>query len=300
MPRQIGCVPKSRKGLMKITEIKLYAIRSGNTGERGAQFGESQYWGGGWQTNSLIANPMSLYPQYAQVRTQWMGPGQDPYAIEVLTDEGVEGIVDLVINGRMIYKRVLTWIFNKIVKTLQVIIFIILAFILTGQYLISISGIVLFYFLTDFVTLTLSTDNAIPSQKPDSWDITAIVKAAVPLGIVLVIESFLLYYAGVHFLGISDADSTYTFVFDILMFISLLDVLIVRERGHFWESRPGKFVLISIIGDILVVIAISVMGLPGLAAISISTVLTLLALTIILTFLVNDLIKVWLVKKLWK
>lgn len=218
----------------------------------------------------------------------------------VLTDEGVEGIVDLVLIGRMIYKRVLTWIFNKIVKTLQVIIFIILAFILTGQYLISISGIVLFYFLTDFVTLTLSTDNAIPSQKPDSWDITAIVKAAVPLGIVLVIESFLLYYAGVHFLGISDADSTYTFVFDILMFLSLLDVLIVRERGHFWESRPGKFVLASIIGDILVVIAISVLGLPGLAAISISTVLTLLALTIILTFLVNDLIKVWLVKKLWK
>ena len=77
---------------MKIKEIKLYAIRAGNTGERGAQFGESQYWGGGWQTNSLIANPMSLYPQYARVRTQWMGPGQDPYAIEIVTDEGVSGV----------------------------------------------------------------------------------------------------------------------------------------------------------------------------------------------------------------
>jgi len=77
---------------MKITEIKLYAIRAGNTGERGAQFGESQYWGGGWQTNSLIANPMSLYPQYARVRTQWMGPGQDPYAIEIITDDGVSGV----------------------------------------------------------------------------------------------------------------------------------------------------------------------------------------------------------------
>ena len=75
---------------MKITEIKLYAIRAGNTGERGAQFGESQYWGGGWQTNSLIANPMSLYPQYAQVRTQWMGPGQDPYAIEIIDGRGRE------------------------------------------------------------------------------------------------------------------------------------------------------------------------------------------------------------------
>ena len=76
---------------MKITEIKLYRVKSGNTGEKGARFGESQYWGGGWQTGSHIANPMSIYPKYAQVRTLWMGPGQDPYGIEILTDEGVTG-----------------------------------------------------------------------------------------------------------------------------------------------------------------------------------------------------------------
>lgn len=77
---------------MKITDIKLYRVRTGNRGERGAHLGESQYWGGGWQTHSLIANPMSLYPRYAGLRTQWMGPGQDPYAIELYTDEGVTGV----------------------------------------------------------------------------------------------------------------------------------------------------------------------------------------------------------------
>ena len=77
---------------MKITDIKLFRIRSGNTGEKGAQFGESQYWGGGWQTHALIANPMSRYSQYARLRTLWMGPGQDPYAIEIHTDEGVTGV----------------------------------------------------------------------------------------------------------------------------------------------------------------------------------------------------------------
>ena len=78
---------------MKITDVKLYTIRSGNKGEAGADKGESQYWGGGWATHSLIANPMSVHPAYAQVRTQWMGPGQDPYAIEIHTDEGVTGAV---------------------------------------------------------------------------------------------------------------------------------------------------------------------------------------------------------------
>ncbi len=77
---------------MKITAVKLYRIRSGTEGQKGAEVGESQYWGGGWQTNSLIANPMSLYSRYARVRTLWMGPGQDPYAIELHTDEGVTGV----------------------------------------------------------------------------------------------------------------------------------------------------------------------------------------------------------------
>jgi L-rhamnonate dehydratase len=76
---------------MKITAIKLYRINSGNLGERGAEHGESQYWGGGWCTHSLIANPMSTYAKYARIRSLWMGPGQDPYAIEIMTDEGVTG-----------------------------------------------------------------------------------------------------------------------------------------------------------------------------------------------------------------
>lgn len=76
---------------MKITRIDLYRVRSGDRGEKGARFGESQYWGGGWQSKALIANPMSIYPQYARSRTLWMGPGQDPYAVEIFTDEGASG-----------------------------------------------------------------------------------------------------------------------------------------------------------------------------------------------------------------
>src|ERR1017187_3127192 len=66
---------------MKITEVELYRVNSGNRGEKGAEFGESQYWGGGWQTHSLIANPMSGYSKYSGIRSSWMGPGQDPSVI---------------------------------------------------------------------------------------------------------------------------------------------------------------------------------------------------------------------------
>jgi L-alanine-DL-glutamate epimerase-like enolase superfamily enzyme len=76
---------------MKITGFKLYTISSGDTGARGAAHGESQYWGGGWQAGTLISNPMSVHPKYSRIRSLWMGPGQDPYAIEIETDEGVTG-----------------------------------------------------------------------------------------------------------------------------------------------------------------------------------------------------------------
>jgi L-rhamnonate dehydratase len=76
---------------MKITDIKLYTVKSGDTGARGAAMGESQYWGGGWQAQTLISNPMSVHPKYARIRSLWMGGGQDPFVIEIFTDEGVSG-----------------------------------------------------------------------------------------------------------------------------------------------------------------------------------------------------------------
>jgi L-rhamnonate dehydratase len=76
---------------LKITDIHLYTLTGGTSGEKGAASGQSQYWGGGWQANTLISNPMSVYPEYAKVRTLWMGPGQDPYAIEIHTDAGITG-----------------------------------------------------------------------------------------------------------------------------------------------------------------------------------------------------------------
>src|SRR5690606_31951514 len=40
---------------------------------------------------TLISNPMSVYPDYAKIRSTWMGPGQDPYAIVIETDTGIRG-----------------------------------------------------------------------------------------------------------------------------------------------------------------------------------------------------------------
>jgi H+-transporting ATPase len=218
-------------------------------------------------------------------------------ASAVLTTEGLEGIVDLVKNGRMVYRRIVTWVLNKIVKTFQVVVFVIFAFVLTGQYVVSIFSMILFLFLTDFVTLSLSTDNVRYSGKPDSWNITGLVAAVIVLGVVIVAESMLLLYAGATWFGLhASVIHLQTFVFDFLVFFGLFDVLLVRERQHFWNSRPSAPLLVSIVGDILFVLLISTLGMPGFPPIRLSVSLAALALSFGLSFAINDPIKVVLMR----
>ncbi len=219
----------------------------------------------------------------------------------VLTREGLGGIVDLVKSGRRTYRRIITWILNKIVRTFQVMVFLIAAFIWTGQYVISIFSMILMMFLLDFVILSLSTDNVEYSKNPDDWDLSGLIKVAVPLGLVILVESLVLLYLGLSYFGMAvGSDRLYTYTFDIFMFLGLCDVLIVRERGHFWKSMPSTVMLLSIVMDALLVVVISVIGLPGLSPLSPTIVLFVLAAIMIFTFGINDLFKILLVRAFWK
>ena len=216
----------------------------------------------------------------------------------VLTTEGLEGIVDLVKTGRVIYQRIITWVLNKIVKTFQIVVFVIVAFIITGEFVVSIFSMILFLFLTDFVTLSISTDNARYSSKPDSWDITALVKVGVLLGILIVAESILLLYIDfTYFRLYSSIGQLHTFVLDFLVFSGLFNVMIVRERKHFWKSKPSRPLTLSIMIDIIIVLLISLVGIPGLTSISPLEFLTCLAYSFATSFLVNDFVKMLLIRK---
>ncbi len=47
------------------------------------------------------------------------------------------------------------------------------------------------------------------------------------------------------------------------MYMGILTPFIVRERGPFWISRPGKWLVIASIVDVIVVAFIALTGLPG-------------------------------------
>jgi H+-transporting ATPase len=209
----------------------------------------------------------------------------------VLTTPGLSNILSLVVSGRMIYQRILTWIFNKIVKTFQVVVFVVLAFLFTGLFVVNAFQVVLLLFLVDFVTISLATDNARPSEKPEAWNIASLLKASIILGIFIVVESFGLLYLGLTYLDLSNISQLNTFVFDILLFGGLFTIFVVRERGNFWKSKPSKPLLIAIVVDIIISSLLSVIGIPGLAPIPPLYVVIVLGWFFVFGILLNDQIK---------
>jgi H+-transporting ATPase len=215
----------------------------------------------------------------------------------VLTGEGLSSIVDLVKAGRMIYQRITTWTLNKIIKTFTIVFFVTMSFIFTGLSVINTFDIVLLLFLTDFITLSLSTDNVRWSPKPDTWDITGLVKVAVVLGIMILIEHFSLLYVGLRYSVFhSNIPELNTFVFEMLFFSGVFTIFIVREKSHFWNSAPSKILLTTIILDVIFAVVISTVGIPGLAPLPLRYTLGVIVYYLVLVFLVNDSIKYLLIK----
>jgi plasma-membrane proton-efflux P-type ATPase len=72
----------------------------------------------------------------------------------VLTDPGLTNIVALVEQGRTIYQRILTWVINRISRTILKAAFVAIAFIVTGKFVVSAFAMLLLVFLTDFAKVS--------------------------------------------------------------------------------------------------------------------------------------------------
>lgn len=215
----------------------------------------------------------------------------------VLTSEGLSSIVDLIKTGRMIYQRIISWILNKIIKTFTIVVFVTLSFMFTGFFVVTAFDMVLLLFLTDFVTLSLATDKVRWSHKPNTWNIKGLVEVAVALGVITLIEHFGLLYIGLKYFGLqSSIPELNTFAFEMLFFSGTFTMFMVRERGHFWNSAPSRTLLLAIILDMIFVVTISTVGVPGLSHLPIYYTVSIVAYYFVLTLLVNDSMKYLLIK----
>jgi H+-transporting ATPase len=216
----------------------------------------------------------------------------------VLSQEGFEGIFAMVVIGRMVYQRISSWTINKIIRTFKRVVFIVLAFILTGQFVVSTFNMILLLFLSDYVTLSISTDRVRYSEKPEKWNTSGLVKLGVSYGSLIIAESLLILYIARGFFGLdSNLLKLQTFIFVWLTLSGYYTVISIRERRHFWESRPSKWLTFALAINTLVVYVISTIGLPGLTPITSMEFLFILVYGFVFCLLVNDLAKVPLAKR---
>jgi plasma-membrane proton-efflux P-type ATPase len=215
----------------------------------------------------------------------------------VLTDPGLTNIVALVEQGRTIYQRVLTWVINKISRTILKAAFVAIAFVVTGKFVVSAFAMLLLVFMTDFAKISLATDHVRPSRKPETWNIAGFITVSVVLGIAMVAETLLLLWIGWTRFGLAtNNNALYTFSFLLLLYFAVFSVVSARERRWFWATLPSKTFLSAVIADALVGTVLTFVGLPGLLPLPWWQPLAIFAYAMVSCLVVNDAVKVAMIK----
>jgi H+-transporting ATPase len=216
----------------------------------------------------------------------------------VLTDEGLIDLLEPIRIGRMMFQRINTWILNKISRTVLKTCFVVIAFLILGKFVITASAMLVMIFMTDFVKISLSTDNVRWSKNPSKWDITGLVKTAVILGGLMVVEAFSLLFVGLKYFNLALNDGALsTYCFEILFFFAIFSIFVVREKKHFWSSAPSKFLLTVMLMDIILGFSFVTFGLLGFTAIPIAHTLFVFGFAFLFSLVINDLIKFYILEK---
>ncbi len=215
----------------------------------------------------------------------------------VLTEAGLTNIVALVEQGRTIYQRILTWIVNKISRTILKAAFVAIAFVVTGKFVVSAFAMLLLVFLTDFAKISLATDNVRPSKQPETWNIGGFIVVSVVLGIAMLGETLLLLWIGWTKFGLAtNNNALYTFSFLMLLYFAVFSVVSARERRWFWATLPSKTFLFAISADAITGSVLTFAGLPGLMPLPWSQMLAVFVYAMVSCLILNDAVKVAMIK----
>ena len=215
----------------------------------------------------------------------------------VLTESGLTNIVTLVEQGRAIYQRILTWTINKISRTILKAAFVAIAFVVTGQFVVSATAMLLLVFLTDFAKISLATDNVRPSKMPETWNIGGFITVSVVLGVMMVAETLLfLWFCWSRFSLSSNVAALHTFSFLLLLYFGVFSVVSARERRWFWSSLPSKTFMAALAADAIVGTGLMIVGLPGLAPLPWTQTLAIFAYAMIFCLILNDTVKVLMMR----
>ncbi len=177
----------------------------------------------------------------------------------VFTKPGLSVIIDAMENSRKIFQRMNSYAIYRITETIRVLLFISLSIVVFNFYPVTALMIVLLALLNDAPIMTIAYDNVKSSSSPDKWNMRMVLGIASLLGVMGVLESFLVLYIGRDVFHLS-REVLQSFIYLKLSVSGNLTVFMARTRRHFWEIKPALPLLLAIIVTQTIATLITVYG----------------------------------------
>jgi H+-transporting ATPase len=213
----------------------------------------------------------------------------------VLTAPGLGGIVAAVKEGRSAFQRILTYTLNSITKKIANVLFLVIGLIITGHAILTPMLMVIIMITGDFLGMSVTRDNVRQSARPNQWQVGKLTLAGSVLG-----ACFLGFCTGVLLLGKFrlglDVAALQTLAMVAMVFGGEAVLYAVRERGRLWSSRPGSWVIVATIADVIIISALAIRGM-AMQPLPIAIVFSTLGGAVLFGFLL-DFIKVPVFRRL--
>jgi H+-transporting ATPase len=215
----------------------------------------------------------------------------------VLTKPGLSVIIDAIMRSREIFRRMENYAVYRIAETVRVLIFLTLCIVLLRFYPITALMLVVLAILNDLPIMMIAFDNAPVAKKPVRWQMNRILETASILGILGVVSSFVLLWFAKEYFHL-DAATVQTLIFLKLAVAGHMTIYLARTgQQHFWE-RPYPSMALFGTAE-LTQLAATVIAALGIFMAPIGWTFALIVWGYaFLAFLINDLIKVWLFRKI--
>jgi H+-transporting ATPase len=196
----------------------------------------------------------------------------------VLTEPGLGGIVTSIKEGRSAFQRILTYALQILVNKCVTLVVLGVGLVITGHAVLTPLLQALAMLTNDFVTMSRAADRAPWSPHPETWHIRNLVLAAIPLALAKLAYCVAVLATGWYLLGFG-AGEMQTLTFVTLVFANQGLLYVLRERNHFWRSRPAGILVVASLADITAVGSFAAFGIL-MSPMPLAVLVTLLVTTL--------------------
>lgn len=204
----------------------------------------------------------------------------------VLTEPGLQNIVSIVLGGRRVYRRMLTWTITKIMRTVELAALFTFGFIATGIFITPLFLIVLIIIMNDIVTMSVATDRAMISMVPEQWKLKEIIKLSSLFALGWTFLGFGILWAAFSWFQMPVAE-VQTVMFAYLIYSAQITSYLSRVQGRFWSFSPSFFFGLATMGNMAAATLLAAFGV-FMTSVSILNLVGLLGVVLVAGVLLDE------------